>query len=226
MSRATNVPRIAVISAVPAAVGPAEAALHAALPGAEVWNILDDRLLSDARAVGGVDETLRGRMTGLVDYAFAGGADAVLVTCSLYGATVAALAAADGRPAVPADDAAFAEVAERGFSRIAVVAPLPEALADSVSRLRAQLPADGAPEIVGVVAEGAHAASLESPEALAAVILAALDDARGIDAVLLAQYSLAPAAPLVAARIGLPVLTTPDSAARAVAHLTRTGDAA
>ncbi|GAA2976268.1 Asp/Glu/hydantoin racemase [Microbacterium terrae] len=212
-----DTPRIAVISAVSAAIGPAASAIDANVTGVEVWNILDDRLLTDARAHG-IRTEERERMGRLIDHAVRGGADGVLVTCSLYGSVVRSLAGHIDVPVLTADDAAFAEIAELDYSRIILVAPLAEALEDSTARLRASLPRHSALTIVGVIAEGAHTAT--SPLALAESIAAATAPVRdSADAIFLAQYSLAPAAEAVAELTGLPVITTPGSAARSLASL-------
>lgn len=208
-------PRIAVISAVSAAIGPAAAAIESCISDVELWNILDDRLLSDARAHG-IRAQERERMSRLIDHAVRGGADGILVTCSLYGEVVRSLASSTGAPMLAADDSAFAEIAERDFRRIVLVAPLPEALEDSTTRLRAALAPESALAITGVVVGGSHAAA--SPAALAESIASATASARdGAEAIVLGQYSLAPAAAILAELTGLPVITTPGSAAHALA---------
>lgn len=213
----SKTPRIAVISAVTAAIAPAASALNTEISGAELWNVIDDRLMADARAHG-IRAEERDRMARLIDHVVRGGAAAVLVTCSLYSGVVKELAHHLDVPVLSADDSAFSSIAKHGFETIVLVAPVAEALADSTERLRSALPAGAAMKIVGVVAENAHAASAESVEALAELIIAVTASARvGADAIFLAQYSLAPAASTVAEATGLPVITTPGSAAKELA---------
>jgi hypothetical protein len=61
--------------------GPATEAIAQALPSAEIWNILDDRLIDDAIVAGAVTVRLEQRLARLIDHAVADGADAILITC-------------------------------------------------------------------------------------------------------------------------------------------------
>ena len=81
-------PTVAVINATNASVAPAKAAIAEGFPEARVWSLLDDRLVSDAEAAGGLTPDLSARMASLIDYAVKGGADAVLLSCSMYGPVV------------------------------------------------------------------------------------------------------------------------------------------
>lgn len=206
-------PRIALISAVPNAMGPAAAALRTEFEDPEIWNLLDDRLLSDADRAGGVDASLSERMAELITIAESGGADAVLLTCSLYGF----VAEAHPSPLVLApDQAMFDDVAAAHHASVLVIASIPSALEDSVERLSRHLAARGSRTIVrGVTPAGALETSRTgSTSQLAAVIAEAVAAAEPADAVLLAQYSLAPAAAELARALATPVYTGPASAAR------------
>ena len=68
-------PLIALVNATTAAVAPASAAVRAEIPDATVWSILDDRLLQDAEAAGGIDDRLLARMRRLLEHAAADRAD-------------------------------------------------------------------------------------------------------------------------------------------------------
>ncbi|MFJ4222947.1 aspartate/glutamate racemase family protein [Microbacterium sp. NPDC089695] len=213
----TTTPRIALISAVTAAIGPATAALGELYPEAEVWNILDDRLLVDADERGGLDDALRARMTRLIDHALSEGADGVLLTCSLYG-PVAAETRSDA-PVLAPDDAAFAEIAETGYRRVLVVASFEGAKNDSVARLRAALTRSGSSTTVTGVAVPAAMAATKAQDAdalLTALVEACRPLADDVDAILLAQYSLAPAGPALGAAVDLPVVSGPASSAVAL----------
>ena len=65
-------PLVALISATPTAIAPAESAFARNFPSARLWNILDDRLLTEADSRGGLDDELRARMGRLIDHALAG----------------------------------------------------------------------------------------------------------------------------------------------------------
>ncbi|QCX74352.1 hypothetical protein C9F11_03245 [Streptomyces sp. YIM 121038] len=190
--------RIALVSATAAAVGPAVAGLGAAFPEARPWNLLDDALLTDADAAGGLTPALADRMRRLIAYAVEGGARGVLLTCSLYG-PVAARAGVEV-PVLAADAAAFAAALGGGHREVLVLATFAAALDDSLDRLRAAARAARSPtRIVGrVIAPGT------------------VPDPGAADAVLLAQYSLAPHADALAEALGLPVHAGPHAAARAL----------
>ncbi|SDD59500.1 aspartate/glutamate racemase family protein [Glycomyces harbinensis] len=211
----SSAPKIALISAVTAAIGPAQDALAAAFPQAQVWNLLDDRLLSDADARGGLDADLRSRMNGLIGYALAGGADGVLLTCSLYGPVAQAFAA--DLPVLAPDEAAFADLAEAGHRRILVVASFAAAKDDSAARLRDALGADGA-EVTGIAVPEAMAATKagDAEGLVTALIGACRPLAAEVDAVFLAQYSLAPAGDRLQEALGVPVVSGPASSAAAL----------
>ena len=215
----TTSPLIALISATPSAIKPAEQAIEAELPHARVWNLLDDRLLVDAQERGGVDQELWQRMELLIRYALDAGAEGILLTCSQYGAVAREVATSN--PAVPIlapDDAAFAAVSEGRFARVLVLASVESSLVDTTERLRAALKDPSATELVGLVVPGASvAASRADAPALTELLVSAVRKSEQIDAVLLAQYSLSIAQTALATEVGLPVFAGPSLAASVLA---------
>ncbi|MEQ6897073.1 aspartate/glutamate racemase family protein [Microbacterium sp. KR10-403] len=208
-----SAPQIALVGAVAAAAPPAQAAFSTAFPEARTWNILDDRLIADALDAGGVTDELAGDMASLIDYAVSRGADGVLLTCSMYGPVAHAAAARLPVPVLASDDAAFADAAHGGFSRIALVASLPLPLADARTRFDAFLAERGVRlDIVDVLAERAAEVRGDAA-ALTAAVEAAVRGIPNLDAVLLAQYSVSPAAEALGERLGIPVLAGPVRAA-------------
>lgn len=219
-------PKVALISAVTAAIAPARSALAELYPEAEVWNILDDRLLSDADDRGGLDEGLRARMVRLIDHALTEGADGVLLTCSLYGPVATGIRR--DVPVLAPDEAAFREVAEAGYGSVLVVASFDGAKDDSVERLQATLHESGATtRVTGIAVPAAMTATKaqDAPALLAALTEACAPFATEVDAVFLAQYSLAPAARELADAVGIPVLSGPTSSAVALRALLSPGSA-
>lgn len=209
-------PLIALISATSAAICPATLAIKTEMPDAVIWNILDDRLLLEAEAQGGVTPALALRMNRLIEHAINGAADAVLLTCSIYGPV-----ANDYHAAIPVDapdDAAFEYIAEnQSIGRLLVLASLAAAASDTSSRLKTLLKSRRRETILTTVAtpEALAATSADDPGALLQALERACEDqANTFDAVLLAQYSLSPAASRLESAIGVPVITGPDSAAR------------
>lgn len=214
-------PRVALVSAVPAAIPPATQAFADEFPEAEVWNILDDRLLGDAGARGGLDHGLQARMQRLITHALDEDADAVLLTCSLYAPVAQQLARTASVPVLAPDESAFAQLARDGYGRVLVVASFPGAAEDSTRRLGAELTKACVPTVLdSFVADVKTAAEAGDQHALErALINQLIPLASSFDAVFLAQYSLAPASRALSTALGLPVITGPDSAARRLAQV-------
>ncbi|MFJ4682253.1 hypothetical protein [Streptomyces sp. NPDC088789] len=217
MSGPKIAPRIALISATPTAVAPAVAGLAEEFPAAEPWNLLDDRLLTDAPRHGPLPSALVDRMGRLIGHALSGGADGVLLTCSLYGSLVEAVDTPV--PLLAPDTAAFERAFTSGFGRVLVLASFEAAMRDSVTRFSAAATAAGsATEPLGVVAPDAlDAARREDTAALSDALRdACLPHLATADAVLLTQYSLAPAAATLSTALGVPVVSGPQAAAAAL----------
>jgi hypothetical protein len=207
-------PLVAFIGATPAAIPPARAAFAEHFPEATLWNVLDDRLITEAVAAGGLTRALSERMSTLVRYAVDGGADAVLLTCSMYGPVAHEFTGPV--PVDASDDAAFHAAASSGYGRILLLSTLPEALHDAEERFAAFAAGmPGAPTVIPVLAERAFAAASAGDTGAVLDALAEAASGAGLaDAVLLAQYSLAPAAGELADRLGLPVIAGPTRAAQ------------
>ncbi|GAA1169666.1 hypothetical protein GCM10009584_08200 [Ornithinimicrobium humiphilum] len=202
---------VALISATPLAIPPASDAMAEHFPEASVWNLLDDRLLKDAAQAGGLTEPLAARMQRLIAHAVDAGADAVMLTCSMYG-TVAHEAVAPV-PLLAPDDAAFAEAASGAYSSVLLVASLESALTDSLERFKAVVAESGHEIAVKGVHVPAALAATTAAELAEALIEACRPVADGADALLLAQFSLAPAQRALTAALGKPVISGPQSAA-------------
>jgi hypothetical protein len=227
-------PTVALIHATPAAMAPAMAAFDERFPEAGLWHLLDDRLVSDAERAGGLVPPLRRRMLSLIGHAVAGGADGVLLTCSMYGPVARLAAQLWDRPVAGSDEAMYERVAAERPARVAVLGSLETAVADSTDRLREVL-ADGGPpmaggpgagpgtEVVGVLCPGAAAAASASDgAALLASLRAAAEPLAGeVDLFLLGQYSLTPVRAELQAALGATVWSPPHVAADALARRLR-----
>ncbi|MFK4548097.1 methylmalonyl-CoA mutase cobalamin-binding subunit [Streptomyces tendae] len=219
-------PKIALISAVPSAIPAAQTALRDSLPDAVVWNILDDRLLLEADSRGGLDAGLRRRMQRLIEHALAEDADAVLLTCSLYGPV--AQATHVGVPVMAPDEAAFTDITTAGYASVLVVASFDAARDDSVERLKTALRDAGADSrVAGLSVPAAMAATKagDHDALVAALVDACTDLPADVEAVFLAQYSLAAAGNALHEAVGLPVISGPKSAAAALLrHMSERND--
>ncbi|HEX2400052.1 MAG TPA: hypothetical protein VHJ79_08705 [Mycobacterium sp.] len=211
-------PLIAAVHATPASIPPLRAALADELPAAQLWNLIDDGLGPDADALGGeLSPQLRDRMLNLVRHGITGGADAVVIACSMYGDVRALAEKVFTTPVFASDADMMADIVRAAPKRVAVLASLQGAAADTTARLADAL---GTAEVVPVFCAGAvEAAARGDISAIVEALTAGLDSATGpIDMVCIAQYSLSPAADELAAKTGLPVASPTRSAARAIAR--------
>lgn len=207
-------PRVALIHALAHSVAPINEAFARDWPEASRMNLLDDSLSADLAASGrGLDAFMYERFARLAQYAVDCGSDAILFTCSAFGPCIEAVARQHPTlPVLKPNEAMIADAVASG-QRIGLVATF----GPTLEAMPPEFPAGVTPECI--LAAGAlqalDAGQLETHDALIAD--AALELARrGAGVIALAQFSMARAQALVAQRTGLPVLTTVDSALRAL----------
>jgi hypothetical protein len=212
--------RIALIHALKHSIAPIEDAFARLWPEVRLANLLDDSLSADLARDGALTPAMTERFLTLARYAVRCGADGILFTCSAFGPCIEACAAELAPLPVLKPNEAMIE----------------EALALAGPAARIGLMASFAPTLASMPAEFAAAAPRATlVPCLSAAALAALDRGDGdghdraaaasaaaladCDVIVLAQFSLARAAPMVAAATGKTVLTTPDSAVRKLRRL-------
>jgi aspartate/glutamate racemase len=207
--------RIALIHAVPMAVQPVADAFDALWPEAERMNLLDDALSVDRQRAGALTPAVAGRIRALADYAFDAGAAAILYTCSAFGEAIEAVARSTTRPVLKPNEAMFDEALAAG-RRIAMLATFPPSVAGMEAEFRAQAAgrdATLATLCVPGAMDAARRGDMVTHNALLAQAACGFA-AAGYDALMLAQFSMAPAAAAVQAQVPFPVLTSPASAVR------------
>ena len=199
--------RIALVHALKHSIVPIEAAFARHWPDASLMNLLDDSLSADVARDGRITDDMTERFLRLGRYAAGAGADAILFTCSAFGACIEAVARERAPMPVLKPNEAMIEQAVGKGRRIGLLSTFPPTL---VSMPR-EFP--GSVEIVPKLAAGALAALDRGDRAEHDRLVGeASKDLRDCDLIALAQYSMAPAAALVAEISGLQVVTTPDSA--------------
>lgn len=201
--------RIALIHALRHSPPPVEAAFARLWPEAVLMNLLDDSLSADLARDGALTPRMAERFLLLGRYAAGTGAAGVLFTCSAFGPCIEAVARDLAPIPVLKPNEAMVEEAAAVGGAVGLLATF----GPTLDTMPPEFPANV--RVVPKLAEGALAA-LDRGDAGEHDRLAA-EAARslaGCDAVALAQFSLARAAPFVAAATGKPVLTTPDSAVR------------
>ncbi len=199
--------RIALIHALKHSIQPIETSFAKLWPDASLMNLVDDSLSADLARDGRLNEAMTERFLSLGRYAASTGADAILFTCSAFGPCIEAVARAQAPMPVLKPNAAMIEQAVARGGRIGLLSTFAPTLVSMPPEFPSSV------EIVPKLVEGALAA-LDRGDCAEhdRLVVEASRDLRDCDLIALAQYSMAPAAELVAQASGRPVLTTPDSA--------------
>ncbi len=206
--------RLALIHALSHSVAPINDELERAWPEAVRMNLLDDSLSADlARSSGGLDAAMHRRFEALAAYAEGTGAQAILFTCSAFGPCIEAVAARRPHMPVLKPNEAMVDEAVGLGGRVGLIA----SFAPTLVSMPPEFPERT--ELVTRHAEGAldalnrgDLAGHDQRVVEAAQWLAG----QGCDLIALAQFSMARAQSAVHREVGLPVLTTPGSAVRAL----------
>ena len=206
-------PRIALIHATPVSMDPIHAAFASGWAEARTVNILDDSLSEDRAESPGLTEQMFERFAILSRYAYDSGADAILFTCSAFGAAIERAASCLPIPVLKPNEAMF-EAAMSCGQRIGMLTTF----RPSVASLQAEFDEAAAirnprPRLTALVVEGAMQALRDGDVATHNRLVAAkVGELGACDAVMLAQFSTSRAARDVQAKSGAPVLTAPDAA--------------
>jgi hypothetical protein len=205
--------RIALIHAVGVAIAPVQQAFGELWPEAECGNILDDSLSLDRERDGVLTAAMTRRILALAEYAAATGAAGILFTCSAFGAAIEAAAVRAPIPVLKPNEAMFeaALAAGRDIAMLATFAPSVQSMEDE---FRAIATAQGSRATLETYCVPGAMAALKAGDAAIhdRLIAEAAPRFGGCDAVLLAHFSTARAAPAVGAVLDRPVLTSPGSA--------------
>ncbi|MCU0761795.1 MAG: aspartate/glutamate racemase family protein [Hydrogenophaga sp.] len=205
--------RIALIHALAHSVDPINLEMARAWPEALRMNLLDDSLSADLARSGGLNEAMHQRFEALAAYAERTGAQGILFTCSAFGPCIEAVARV--RPHMPVlkpNEAMVAEALATG-GRIGLVA----SFAPTLVSMPAEFPTGTAldTQLAPGALQALDVGDVARHDALVVAAARQLAD-RGALVIALAQFSMARAAPAVREHLGLPVLSTPGSAVRAL----------
>ena len=194
------------------------AAFAVEFPAARVWNLLDRDRLARRRRRRSCDQSAAQPDGQPHRTRSDGGADAILMACSMYGAQ----GLADSlwsTPVFTSDGDMMDAIAVAHPRRVAVLASLHGSATDSQARLSAHLSDSEDPsEVVGVFCAGAAAAAAASDQGgLVKALADGMRSAEGtFDALCIAQYSLSPVHDELADLTGIPVFSPPRFAAAAI----------
>jgi hypothetical protein len=226
--------RIALIHATPLAVEPIQAAFQRYWPQVRTMNLLDDSLSVDRAQAGQLTDAMVQRFIDLAQYVKRTGCTGILFTCSAFGPAIEAAGRAAGLPTLKPNEAMFEQALALDSRRVAVsakpnptearplqlglVATFQASLPSMTDELQAMAGRRGislavrtafVPGAMDDLAQG-RAAEHHRKIAEGARTLA------GCDAVMLAQFSMAAALPIVQAEMACPVLSSPDCAVHAL----------
>jgi hypothetical protein len=216
-------PRIALIHATALAVQPIQSAFARIWPEARRMNLLDDSLSVDHAAAGGqLTPVMTQRFLDLASYAKGTGCNGILFTCSAFGQAIEAAGRTTGLPTLKPNEAMFEQALSSPTAgrplRLGLLAtfqasiPSMSAELEQLARARGvaiELRSVFVPDAMDDLAQGRTAEHHHK----IAVVARALSDC---DAVMLAQFSMAAAAPEVQAQLSCPVLSSPDCAVLAL----------
>lgn len=202
--------RIALIHALRHSPPPIEAAFRAMWPEPVLMSLLDTSLSADLAAEGQLTPAMTERFLTLSRYAVGTGADGILFTCSAFGPCIEAVAAEFAPMPVLKPNEAMIEEATAHHTRIGLLSSFPGTLASMPAEFPAHV------QLTPMLAEGALAAldAGDVAEHDRLVVEAAKRFGPEVEAIALAQFSLAHCAEAVAQATGKPVFTTPGSAVR------------
>ena len=218
----TPATRVALIHAIALAVAPISSAFERLWPEASRRNLLDDSLSVDRAEAGALTPGMTRRFIDLAAYAKGTGCEGILFTCSAFGPAIEAAGEAVGIPTLKPNQAMFddalALATPGGTLKLGLLATFQASIPSMAEELQQLAAARGialdlrsvfVPQAMDDLAAG-RAADHHRKIAGAAATLA------DCDAVMLAQFSMAAAAPEAQAQLPCPVLSSPDCAVRAL----------
>jgi Asp/Glu/hydantoin racemase len=207
--------RIALIHAVTVAMDPVQEAFRRLWPQALCTNLLDDSLSADLERDKVLTREMTGRFLTLAAYCAASGAEGILFTCSAFGEAIEAAGRHVPIPVLKPNAAMF-ETALAAGRRIGMLATFEPSVASMEAEFQ-QMAADrqSAATLETYCVPGAMAAlKAGNPAEHDRLIAEAAPRFSACDAVLLAHFSTARAAPAVASRVSAPGVHEPGQCRR------------
>lgn len=181
------------------------------LPDAKLINIIDDSIISEVVNAGEVTSSVKRRLFQYFQNAVEMGADVILNTCSSVGEVADLARQFIDIPIVKIDEAMAIEAVEN-YKTIGVVATLPSTLQPTMRLIERQAELRGKNvRIIDGLAKGAYDALVSgSPEKHDQIILETASAlAEQVDAIVLAQGSMARMETTLREQTAIPVLSSP-----------------
>lgn len=213
--------RVVIIHAVQESIPPVRQAFSNLLPDAQVVNLLDEGLLIDFQSSGGLNPDLRRRMCSLIRYAEESGAAAVGLGCSVYAPVVETALKLVNIPVISSYEAVMAEAVEQG-NRVGLIATNTNTIQDARQHLMhaGQELGDQINVHECVNEELFRVMRSGGADAYRQLLLREVEAlGPNVEAVVLAQFSMASALPYLTEKASVPVLSAPHASARKIRHL-------
>ncbi len=206
-------PNIVLFSVHKDAMEAAVRAFAADWPEARISNLLDDGLFNWVREAGGVVPEMYDVFRTLTRYIESRGADGILFTCSAFREVIDTCIAEFDLPILKPNDAMIEQALAAG-SRIAVMATVGPTIPSISAEIQEMATARGQKvELVPYVVDGAFDALAGGDAAKHdALVAARAREIKGCDVIVLAQFTLSRAVPVVSAVSSLPVFNSPGAA--------------
>jgi Asp/Glu/hydantoin racemase len=197
------------------AQGPIHAAFARLWPEARIADLTEASLATDLAEAGELTAAFTGRMVALIGYGVEAGAEAVLFTCSAFGAAIEAARKEVEIPVLKPDEAMIEAALSEGprIGGLATFAPTIPSLAGEIEAAAEARELN--PEVYLHHIPGAMEALQQGREdEHDGLIAKAAAEMTGVDVLLLAQFSMSGTQDVIADVPGRPVLTAPDEAVR------------
>jgi hypothetical protein len=218
----TRLHRIALIHATALSLEPISAAFARHWPRAQRMNLLDDSLSVDRARDERLTDEMTLRFIDLALYAVTTGCTGILFTCSAFGPAIEAAGRASGVPTLKPNEAMFDQALATPVKNRALKLGLVATFQSSLASMSEELDVMAADKGVAIDLRAVFV-----PEAMDDLALGRADDhhrkianasreLNDCDAVMLAQFSMAAAAPIVQQQVNCPVLSSPDCAVLAL----------
>jgi aspartate/glutamate racemase len=218
-------PNIVLFSVHKDAMDAAVRAFESDWPEARISNLLDDGLFAWVRQTGGVVPEMHDVFRTLTRYMVSRGADGILFTCSAFRQCIDNCIAEFDLPILKPNDAMIEQALDAG-SRIAVMATVGPTIPSISVEINEMAAARGKKvELVPYVVEGAFdALAGGDPARHDALVATRAREIKNCDVIVLAQFTLSRAVPVVKAVSSIPVLNSPGAAVAKMRRMLHTSD--
>jgi Asp/Glu/hydantoin racemase len=208
-------PKIYLVHAQRVSMEPIEAAFRSDWPMARIAHLLEESLFTDFGRDGRLTDAMIERFRSLGRYCASAGGDAILFTCSAFGPAIDAVKRDQRIPVLKPNEALYDEMLAIG-GRIVLLATFPPTIASMSAEIAAHAELKGVSLALDthLVAGALDALMQHRADEHHRLIAEAAASFPDHDAIAFGQFSMAPAQGLAAARVSIPILTTPDSAIR------------